>query len=236
MLNETLLKKTLEPLKISLSNDSSDRLSQYFTLFAAKNSVMNLSAIRDDDAITVKHFADSLALLHFKEFENGGKLLDLGTGGGFPGVPLLLSGNGFEVTFLDSTKKKTDFIRESLDKINYGRYRVLSERAEELAFNNSFREHFDIVTARGVAELRKLVEITLPFLKTDGMLCALKNENCEEELKNAKNAIKLLGGELSADYIYSVGDEKRRLIVIKKIKPTDMKYPRTWGKIGKSPL
>lgn len=236
MLDKALLLKTLKPLGVELSDDATDRLSQYFELFVEKNAVTNLSAIRADEEITVKHFADSLALLHFKEFENGGKLLDLGTGGGFPGVPLLLSGQGFETTFLDATKKKIDFIKESLDKINYGRYRAVSERAEELAFNEAFRGKFDIVTARGVTELRKLVEITLPFLKIGGVLCALKGEDCKEELNAVSNATAVLGGRVLANYEYAVGNEKRRLIVIEKVKLTSVKYPRAWGKISKNPL
>lgn len=236
MLDVKLLEKTLAPLGADVSDDEAERLSRYFDLFAAKNSVMNLSAIRDDEGITVKHFADSLALLHFKEFKDGGRLLDLGTGGGFPGVPLLLSGNGFETTFLDATKKKIDFIRESLDKIGYGRYIAVSARAEELAFNKAFRGHYDIITARGVSELRKLLEITLPFLKIGGVLCALKSDSCEKELEGAEGALRTLGGKLSENYEYSVGNEKRRLIVIKKLEPTDMKYPREWGKISKKPL
>ena len=198
------------------------------------NEKFNLTAIKDEDKFRELMIYDSLIPLTLIDFSNK-KVLDIGTGAGFPGLVLAISSNG-EFTLLDSTKKKIDHINELVNKYELTSVKGVSARAEE--YIKSHREAFDIVTARAVSELNVLVELALPFVKVGGYFIALKGLKGNEELANAKGAIKLLGGEVISvnESTLPESKEKRINIVIKKIKETNKKYPRLYKDIVAKPL
>ncbi len=213
-------------------------LAQYGRMLLEKNQVMNLTAIREPEGVARLHMLDCAALLKFCDFE-GKTLIDVGTGAGFPGMALKILAPSLKVTLLDSLNKRLDWLKEvnkELDGVDS--ISALHGRAEEFALAKGYRDSFDLVTARAVAELRVLCELCLPFVKAGGKFLAMKSVDSVQELENAGHAIKLLGGRVAAveDYTIPGTEVTHRLIVIEKLAPTLKGSPRRWAKIQKEPL
>ena len=213
-------------------------LAQYGRMLLEKNQVMNLTAIREPEGVARLHMLDCAALLKFCDFQ-GKTLIDVGTGAGFPGMALKILAPSLKVTLLDSLNKRLNWLKEvnkELDGVDS--ISALHGRAEEFALAKGYRDSFDLVTARAVAELRVLCELCLPFVKAGGKFLAMKSVDSGQELENAGHAIKLLGGRVAAveDYTIPGTEVTHRLIVIEKLAPTLKEYPRRWAKIQKEPL
>ncbi len=235
-LNKSLLYTSLEKFNISLDEDAFIRLDRFAETLFETNKSFNLTAITESDDMTVKHFADCLALFHYVNIPKGAKIIDVGTGAGFPGLVLKLARPDIEMTFLDSTRKKLGFIEQVLAE-NEVEGEILHMRAEEAGNLSKYREKYDFSTARAVASLSVLSEYCLPFVKCGGTFVSMKSADSSDEIKNAENAISLLGGKISEDNVFNlVENTPRRIIMIKKISQTPTKYPRPSAQISKKPL
>lgn len=233
-MNEQLLKHEAELLGITLDNYAVDRFDMYAEKLISWNSRMNLTAITDPDEMVIKHFADSLAILKYVDIPEDAKVIDVGTGAGFPGLPLLFARPDIQLTMVDSLHKRLIFIKEVLHASGLLAERV-HERAEILGRDADYRETFDVATARAVAPLNVLSEYCLPFVKVGGLFVAMKGS--EDEVPAAANAIKELGGELVGNVSYKLSSgDNRHLVIIKKISQTPTKYPRKSKKIDTRPL
>lgn len=195
------------------------------------NSHTNLTSITDPEEIKIKHFEDSLSVLPY--IKEGNKVLDIGAGAGFPGIPLRIEKN-FDLTLVDSVNKKVNFMNEVIDKLDLSNARAIHTRAEDFAKEN--REFFDVVVSRAVANMSTLSELCLPFLKVGGIFIALKGPKADEELKAAQNAIKILGGQVKKIERFKIDDNDRVNIIVEKIHPTKKKYPRGKNQAKKNPL
>lgn len=234
LISKELFIDSLKPYNIELSDEKIEMFDKYASLLVEWNSKFNLTAIKDPDGIVVKHFVDSLTVLSENKLE--GTLIDVGTGAGFPGLPLLISNDNLEVTFLDSTGKKIRFIETVLDELGLFANTV-NLRAEEAARDDFLRESFDYATARAVSNLRDLSEYCLPFVKVGGKFISMKSAKTEEEITDAKEAIKVLGGEIEKVKSFELADcGERTLVFIKKVRHTPTKYPRNYSQIIKNPI
>lgn len=230
---EQLLRDGLEALH--LPQGGVPALLRYGELLVEKNKVMNLTAITDPKDIATLHFLDSAALLTLADFHDK-TLVDVGTGAGFPGLPLRILEPSLRVTLLDSLGKRIDFLQEVCTDLGLGDVACVHARAEEFAAGH--REGFDLVTSRAVANLRVLSELCLPLVKPGGYFLAMKAVDSDEELRDAASALALLGGkvERAVDYAIFGTEICHRLIFIKKVASTPKKYPRVFAKIKKNPL
>lgn len=212
-----------------------------FEIFAEKllktNEVMNLTAITEPSEVAIRHFADSLSLLKTYDFSKK-RVIDVGCGAGFPGLPLRLADDSISLTLLDALAKRINFLQDVCDSLSLSDVECLHARAEEQAAKKGYREGYDIAVSRAVADLSMLCELTLPFVKVGGVFIAMKSTNCDEELSRAKNAIKLLGGELSDRVDYPLHDTgiTHTALIIKKTSETPSRYPRRFAKIKSNPL
>ena len=213
------------------------QLEQYGKLLLEKNQVMNLTAIREEDKVAQLHMLDCAALLSYADFQ-GRTLIDVGTGAGFPGLPLKILVPSLRVTLLDSLGKRVDWLNQVAAQLELTEVEAIHARAEEQAQVKGFRDGFDFATARAVAELRLLCELCLPYVKVGGFFLAMKSVDCGQELEDAAHCIKLLGGRVHGqhDYVIPGTDVTHRLVVIQKVAPTLKGYPRRWAKIQKEPL
>ncbi len=236
MINYDLLKSEIDRIGITIDEYGLDRFDSYAERLVRWNSHVNLTAITEPDDIVIKHFADSLYPLRYIHMSKGQKLVDVGSGAGFPGLPLLIANPGIEVNFVDSVGKKLAFVKDVLR--NSGLVaNVTHKRAEEIGKMAEHREQYDYATARAVAPLNVLCEYCLPLVKVGGLFVSLKGSTGKEELAQAEKAIKVLGGEVVKfdEYALSNGD-KRSLVIIRKISQTPTKYPRKSKKIDTRPL
>ena len=221
---------------LDVSHETYQKLDDYAEFLVEYNEKVNLTAITDGDSILKKHFIDSLLLHRFceEQFIPNGTVLDIGSGAGFPGVPLALLRNDLDITLLDSLNKRIIFLEELREQLDL-QYHAVHGRAEQLARDADFREMFDVVTARAVAAMPTLVEYSLPFVKVGGYWIAMKGPG--EEIKPALQAIRVLGGQLMDTIRYTIpGGEERVIYVVKKIAMTPTKFPRNSGQIQKKPL
>lgn len=221
---------------IKLTEKQLAQFKIYADFLVEYNEKVNLTAITDPEGIAVKHFADSI--VPFAEIDTENKrIIDVGTGAGFPSVPLKIRDSSVKLTLLDSLNKRVVFLSQLCEKLNLSNVEYVHGRAEEVGRKGEYREKYDIATARAVASLRELAEYCLPFVKVGGYFIALKGPDCEQEANDAKNAVKLLGGEIKEIKKYSLGENAgRSVIIIQKISQTPTKYPRQSAKITKSPL
>ncbi|MEF9853753.1 MAG: 16S rRNA (guanine(527)-N(7))-methyltransferase RsmG [Hydrogenoanaerobacterium sp.] len=221
---------------LQISNRQLDMLESYAELLVQWNEKVNLTAITAPEEIAVKHFLDSLLLLKAADIKQGAALIDVGTGAGFPSIPCKILRDDIALTMLDSLNKRVLFLDAVCEEIGI-KAQTIHARAEEGGRKPELREHFDVASARAVANMRELSEYTLPFVKLGGFFAALKGYEVEDELESAKPAIKLLGGRIEEVKKYILPDNSRRAIVIvRKISQTPTKYPRISAKISKSPL
>lgn len=197
------------------------------------NKRFNLTAICDDEGIKIKHFLDSVAGESF--FEKNASVVEIGSGGGFPSLPLKIIREDLHFSLVESTGKKCVYLQSVVDKLALTDVEVLNARAEDAARQVINREMYDVACARAVARLNTLCEYCLPFVKVGGRFVAYKGD-CEEELDEAKRAIDVLGGEIEQVERYTLQGDKRTLVIIKKVKETPEKYPRGQGKERKSPI
>ena len=236
---EHLIAQGLEQLGLQgrVPAGAAGQLAEYGRLLLEKNQVMNLTAIREEDGVARLHMLDCAALLGAADFE-GKRLLDVGTGAGFPGLPLKILVPSLDATLLDSLGKRVDWLNEVSARLGLAGVRAIHARAEEQANRKDFRDSFDVVTARAVADLRLLCELCLPFVRVGGIFLSMKALDCDAELEGAAHAIKLLGGRVRqvAEYTVPGTDVTRRAVVIEKVAPTLKGYPRRWAKIQSQPL
>ncbi|MCR5717734.1 MAG: 16S rRNA (guanine(527)-N(7))-methyltransferase RsmG [Oscillospiraceae bacterium] len=221
---------------LDVSRETYQKLEDYAAFLVEYNEKVNLTAITDGDSILKKHFIDSLLLHHLCEpqFPQGAALLDIGSGAGFPGVPLALLRQDLQITLMDSLNKRIVFLEQLRERLGL-QYSAVHGRAEELAKKPEFREQFDIVTARAVAALPTLAEYSLPFVKQGGFWLAMKGPG--EEIRPALQAIRVLGGEFAEEKQYRLPDGEERVIyVVKKTGHTPTKFPRNSGQIKSKPL
>ena len=236
MVNTDLLISDAEKLGISLTDEQTKQFEKLAELLVEQNKTMNLTAITDPDGIAVKHFADSISALSAYDFAENAKVLDVGTGAGFPSIPLLITRPDLEMTMIDSTAKKLKYVASTVETLGLNA-EVLHTRAEEAGQNKEYREKFDIVCSRAVAALNVLCEYCLPFVKVGGVFLAMKAAKAQEEITDAKNAIKTLGGKIVAEKSFTLSDGgERTIVVIKKISQVPPKYPRVSAQIAKKPL
>lgn len=232
------MKKLLNDIFSSLSlSCEADPFITFSDMLLETNKVMNLTAITEPREVCIRHFADSLALLDTYDFSNK-RVIDVGCGAGFPGLPLRLAKNDISLTLLDSLGKRINFLNGVCDALSLSDVSCIHARAEEAALKADMRESFDIAVSRAVADLSMLSEMCLPFVKCGGVFLAMKAADCEEEINRAKNAIKTLGGKIREriDYPLFGTDITHTVLVIEKVAETPKKYPRRFAKIKASPL
>lgn len=235
-INQEQLKEYAEKYGIALNEKMLSNFKTYGEMLKEWNEKINLTAIIDDEGIVVKHFVDSLLLLDAVEVPQGAKIADVGTGAGFPGIPVKIVRQDIELTLMDSLNKRLIFLEALCGSLGISAEKVHG-RAEDLGRQGKFREAFDIVSARAVSDMRELSEYCLPLLKPGGVFAALKGFDVEEELEQAKKAISILGGKIESVKKYTLPDGgKRSIVCVKKISQTPTKYPRPFAKIAKSPL
>lgn len=236
MIDRNLLQTEAAVFGIVVDETALERFDRYSEELVRVNEHLNLTAITEPTEVLYKHWLDSLAVLRYVEPKDGAKCIDVGTGAGFPGVALLIARPDLRMTLLDSTRKKLTFIAETLETLGLSA-ETLHLRAEEAGQMASYREQFDLVTARAVANLRELCEYCLPFLKVGGTFAAMKSVRTDEEIAEAQKALHLLGGKIGSVQTFTLPYAgERTLILIKKISQTPPKYPRPSAKIAKQPL
>ena len=225
-----------EKVGIELSELQKEQYSKYYTLVVEWNQKINLTAITEEDEFYTKHFFDSISLAFYKDYSNIESICDVGSGAGFPSIPLKILYPNLKVTIVDSLNKRIKFLNLVKDELGLTDCNFVHARAEEFGQNKEYRESFEIVTARAVARLNVLAELCLPLVKKDGYFLSLKAQKAEEETKEAINAIKLLGGKLEQDLEFDIEGEERHILEIRKAKETPNKYPRKAGTPNKKPL
>jgi len=219
-----------------LIEEMQQQFEDYMKLLLEWNEKINLTAITEEDEIILKHFVDSLTIS--KYIKEGNSIVDVGTGAGFPGIPLKIARKDLKITLVDSLNKRILFLNEVIEKLGLGDIETLHFRAEEFGQNKKYRESFDIATSRAVANLSTLVEYLLPLVKVGGICVCMKGSEIKEELENSKKAIEILGGEVDqVEEFYLPGtDIKRSIVIVKKISSTPKKYPRKPGIPAKEPI
>ncbi|MBW7954238.1 16S rRNA (guanine(527)-N(7))-methyltransferase RsmG [Candidatus Gracilibacteria bacterium] len=228
------MKEIFSQFNIDLTQKQLELFEQFLKIFIEKNSQINLSAIRDEKEIIEKHFVDSIILKNFSSIE--GKVLDLGTGGGFPGIPLkIVDDFNTEFTLVDSVGKKVNAVNEFIDKLGLTNIKAIQKRAEELGHDTEHREKYNMVVSRATAYLPTLLEYVIPLLSIGGIFVAYKLDD-DEEIKRSQKALNLLNAEIAVIKKYSLNGQKRALLFIQKIGTTHKKYPRTIGEPLKNPL
>lgn len=227
-------------LKLSLSDLQVRQFFDFMNLLIEKNKVMNLTAIDEPSEIITRHFVDSCmpVKIYGKEKYTGLRVIDVGTGAGFPGLPLAIVLPEAEFVLTDTLGKRVNFIDEVVKNCQIGNVNTIKARAEDLARDKMLREKFDICFSRGVAKLSVLTEYSLPFVKVNGKMLSFKLNDCDDELKQSEQALTILGGMFHVKQPYTLlSDEPQRCIVeIEKVKPTPRQYPRKAGTPSKSPL
>jgi len=237
-------KKDLKELNIEISDRQIEAFDEYFRLLVEGNEVMNLTAITDYDEVLLKHYIDSLAINKAIDDEsnwnlnNKIKVMDIGTGAGFPGIPLKIIYDNLDIVLLDSMNKKVKFLNEVTDKLKLSNIKAIHGRAEDFAKDLSYRQSFDLCVSRAVSNLATLSEYCLPYVKVGGAFISYKSGEIEAELKDSERAIKMLGGQiLKVEKMTLPGsDIERSFVVIEKVKNTSTIYPRKAGLPSKDPL
>lgn len=223
---------------LNFNDDIYNKFMTYKTLIQEWNEKINLTAITEDEEIIKKHFIDSIQCYKFKEFHNFKTIIDIGTGAGFPGIPIKIADKNKKITLLDSLNKRINFLNEVIGKLGLDGITAVHSRAEDLAQRSEHREKYDCVVSRAVANMAVLSEYCLPYAKVGGYFMALKGPAVEEEIMNAKKAIITLGGEIEDILPVSIEntDLKHNIVIVRKVKNTSKEYPRKAGVISKKPI
>ena len=235
MIDRNQLKTEAQALGLLLDEKQLEMFDTYAEMLVETNKQFNLTAIKTPEDIVTKHFTDSLTVFAAADVPDGSKVIDIGTGAGFPGLPMLIYKNNLELTMVDSTGKKLDFVRSVVSALGLDA-EVIHSRAEELG-RGELREKFDFAVSRAVASLNVLCEYCLPFVKTGGSFIALKGSKADDELAVSRTAVKTLGGKFICSKEIMLADEQtRNLVIIEKAAATPPKYPRASAQISKKPL
>lgn len=223
---------------IELDDEKVEKFLKYMELLKSWNEKINLTAITEDIEIIKKHFLDSISIVKSNLIDDDVSIIDVGTGAGFPGIPIKIIKPGIRVVLLDSLQKRVNFLNEVIQELNLKGIEAVHSRAEDAARNEKYREKFDIATARAVASMNILSEYCMPFVRVNGHFIALKGPAVEEEINESRNAIGTLGGKLKSIIETTIPeyDVNHKLIIVEKIKETDKKYPRKPSQIEKKPI
>lgn len=237
-LDISILEQEVAAFGLSLSEEQKDRFLKYYNTLIEWNSFMNLTAITEFDEVCLKHFTDSVSLCQVIDCTKPMKVIDIGTGAGFPGIPLKLMFPDMEIVLLDSLGKRVKFLNEVITLLDLKGIEAIHGRAEDYAKPDAFRERFDVCVSRAVANLSTLSEYCLPYVKVGGYFISYKSEKVSEESASAAHAISLLGGKIEGqkEFMLPSSDIYRNLFMIKKVKETPKKYPRKAGLPSKEPL
>ena len=211
-----------------------DAFDAYAAYLAEQNAVMDLTAVTGEEETAKRHFLDSLSLTRLMDF-GGKRVIDVGSGAGFPGLPLRIAVPGLSLTLLDAQQKRVDFLASLCMKLGVDA-ECLHARAEEQALKPDYRERYDFAVSRAVAQLNQLCELTLPFVKVGGALLAMKAKDCAAEVTEAENAIRTLGAEIERIETFAVGEIERSVVILRKVSPTPAGDPRRFARIQKKPL
>lgn len=233
-----LMKNACDSVEMDFDENKYNKFITYKNLLQEWNEKINLTAITEDEEVIKKHFIDCIKAFSEKQFKEAKTLIDVGTGAGFPGLPISIMKEDLSVTLLDSLNKRVNFLNEVKNSLGLDNVTTIHSRAEDGARNKELREKFDIATSRAVANMAVLSEFCLPYVKVGGYFIALKGPAITDELNEAKNAIGTLGGKLVEVKEVSIEgtDLKHNLVVVKKVKETPKTYPRKAGSITKKPL
>ena len=237
-MHKEILNKKMEEIGIQLSDMQTEQFLTYYDMLIERNKVMNLTAITEYDDVVEKHFVDSVSLIKALDAEEVKNVIDIGTGAGFPGIPLKIVFPHLKVTLLDSLNKRIKFLNDVIGALELENIETIHGRAEDFAKQEIYREQYDLCVSRAVANLASLSEYCIPFVKKGGFFIPYKSGEIEEELNQGKKAAAILGGEINEVVRFSLpeGDGARSLIRIRKVKPVSSRYPRKAGMPGKEPL
>lgn len=226
----------LNKISVELSEKQLEQFRIYYEMLVEKNKVMNLTGITEWDEVLEKHFLDSISLIRAIDLNQEISVMDMGTGAGFPGIPLKIAFPKLKVTLADSLNKRVLFLQEVIDALGLEGVEAIHGRAEDLARDKNYREQYDLSVSRAVANLSTLTEYCLPFVKIGGQFISYKSGEIEEETAASKSAVFLLGGKVKDVVKFELGESKRSFIVIDKVKGTPKTYPRKAGTPSKKPL
>ena len=234
----TKLEEGCKELGITLDENQKKQFTDFYEYLIEKNKVMNLTGITEFQEVLIKHFLDSLACVKAVDMSRIKRIMDIGTGAGFPGVPLKIAFPHLEVCLLDSLKKRVNFLEETFQMLKLENITAIHGRAEEYAKNKQYRETYDLCVSRAVSNLATLSEYCLPYVKTGGYFISYKSGTVQEEVEQAQKAVKILGGKIQDVVYFQLPDSEiqRSLVVIEKIKATPGRYPRKAGTPLKEPL
>ncbi|WP_100065416.1 16S rRNA (guanine(527)-N(7))-methyltransferase RsmG [Miniphocaeibacter massiliensis] len=232
------LEKLLRENEFEIDSLSLQNFEDYRALLVETNKSLNLTSITEETEVNYKHFLDSILPLKFFDIPKNSTMIDIGTGAGLPGLPIKFVRDDIKVTLMDSLNKRIKFLDTVIGELNLSNIEAIHGRAEEMGRNLNYREQYDFAISRAVSRLNTLLEYTLPFVKVGGYFISMKGPSGREEYEEAKSAIEILGGKLEKiiDYKLDYEDSERSLLIIKKIKNTNKKYPRAGGKPKSKPL
>lgn len=230
--------KCLEELDLTISSNQMEQFIKFYEILIEKNKVMNLTGITEFHEVIIKHFIDSLSIVKIMDMNSVSNMIDMGTGAGFPGIPIKIMFPEINVVLMDSLNKRIKFLEEASTVCNLHNISFVHGRAEELGRNKDYREQFDLCVSRAVANLSVLAEYCMPFVNVGGNFVCFKSGNSEEEIQNATNAIKLLSGKIEnrVNFFLPESDFSRTLLKIKKERNIARAYPRKAGTPSKNPL
>ena len=233
--------KDLRELHITLSDIQIEQFLTYYEMLIEKNQAVNLTAITDFDEVLKKHFIDSLSVVKACDLvynDTEISLIDIGTGAGFPGIPLKIAFPNLNINLMDSLNKRVDFLHEVIDALGFNQINAIHGRAEDYAKPEQLREKYDLCVSRAVANLSVLAEYCLPYVKVGGKFISYKSEKVTEEINDAEYAIGILGGKIEEQIAFTLPDSDmyRNLVIIEKVSETPLKYPRKAGTANKKPL
>lgn len=233
-----LMSKACTNEGLKLTEEQYSKFIKYKDLILEWNEKVNLTAITEEEEIIKKHFIDSIKSFKFAPLKNAKSIIDIGTGGGFPGIPIKIINENSNVVLLDSLNKRVNFLNEVIKELDLKNITAIHGRAEDFSHESKYRQKFDIAISRAVSNLRVLSEFCIPYVKVNGYFISLKGPSVEEEISEAKNTINILGGKITEVMQIEIEDSdlKHNLVIIKKVKDTSNQYPRKYGQISKKPI